>query len=269
MLDDGLISRLRDIAGARRLRTGSAHTERYRTGFRSGSGDAEAVVLPGTLLEQWRVLKACVEADRIVIMQAANTGLTEGSTPNGGYDRPVIIVNTLRLDKIHILRGGSEIVSHSGGTLHALERLLKPYGREPHSVIGSSCIGASIVGGVCNNSGGTLVQRGPAYTELSLYAQLHADGRLELVNHLGIDLGDTPEEILDRLECGAFSDQDIAEDAGRGSDDRYPEKVRDVDAPSPARFNADPDRLHESSGCAGKLGVCAVRLDTFPEELVD
>jgi D-lactate dehydrogenase len=40
-----------------------------------------AVVQPGTLVEQWRVLQACVEAGVIVIPQAANTGLTGGSTP--------------------------------------------------------------------------------------------------------------------------------------------------------------------------------------------
>lgn len=39
-------------------------------------------------------------------------------------------------------------------------------------MIGSSCIGASVIGGVCNNSGGSLVKRGPAYTEMALYAQL-------------------------------------------------------------------------------------------------
>jgi D-lactate dehydrogenase len=39
-------------------------------------------------------------------------------------------------------------------------------------VIGSSCIGASVIGGICNNSGGSLVQRGPAYTEMSLFARL-------------------------------------------------------------------------------------------------
>jgi D-lactate dehydrogenase len=37
------------------------------------------VVFPGTLLELWRVLSACVAADKIILMQAANTGLTEGS----------------------------------------------------------------------------------------------------------------------------------------------------------------------------------------------
>jgi D-lactate dehydrogenase len=135
-------------------------------------------------------------------MQAANTGLTEGSTPSGEYDRDIVIINTLRLNKLHVLGGGRQIVSHAGATLHALERLLKPLGRQPHSVIGSSCIGASIVGGGCNNSGGALLQRGPCYTELSLFAQLRDDGSLELVNHLGIKLGETPEESAAHVAFG-------------------------------------------------------------------
>ncbi len=62
---------------------------------------------------------------------------------------------------------------------------LAPHQREPRSVIGSSCIGASVLGGVCNNSGGALVRRGPAYTELALYAQVDELGELQLINHLG------------------------------------------------------------------------------------
>jgi D-lactate dehydrogenase len=42
--------------------------------------------------------------------------------------------------------------------------------------------------------------------------------------------------------------------------------VRDIDAPTAGRFNADPKLLHECSGSAGKLCVFAVRLDTFPAE---
>jgi len=33
---------------------------RYRTGNRFGTGKALAVVRPGSLVEQWRVLKSCV-----------------------------------------------------------------------------------------------------------------------------------------------------------------------------------------------------------------
>jgi D-lactate dehydrogenase len=266
MSTDPFIKNLKAIVGRRHVLTDPRQSERFRKGFRSGEGEALAVVVPGTLLQLWRVLEACVAADMIIIMQAANTGLTEGSTPSGSYDRDVVIISTLRLDKIHLLEGGKQVVSHAGGTLFTLEKLLKPLGRQPHSVIGSSCIGASIIGGVCNNSGGSLVQRGPVYTELSLFAQLRGDGSLVLVNHLGMRLGDTSEEILGRLDRGEFSNADIEPDAGKGSDNSYPARVRDVEADSPARFNADPDRLHEASGCAGKLAVFAVRLDTFPEQ---
>jgi len=264
-MDTGeFIDHLKRIVGRRNVLTGTDRTERYRKGFRTGEGDAEAVVIPTSLPQLWKVLQACVAANRIVIMQAANTGLTEGSTPSGSYDRNVIIISTLKLDRIHLIDGGRQIVSHAGGTLYKLERLLRPVGREPHSVLGSSCIGASIVGGICNNSGGALVHRGPAYTELSLYAQLHADGRLELVNRLGINLGQTPEEILERLERGDINEADIDRTAGAASDHGYEARVRDVEAQSPARFNADPDHLHGASGCGGKLAVFAVRLDTFP-----
>ena len=110
------------------------------------------------------------------------------------------------------------------------------------------------------------MRRGPAYTELSLYAQVDADGRLQLVNHLGIKLGATPEEILTRLEKGDYTPADIEHDTGLASDSRYAERVRDIDEPSAARFNADPTDLHEAAGSAGKLCVFAVRLDTFPAD---
>ena len=98
-------------------------------------------------------------------------------------------------------------------TLDQLEKTLKPIGREPHSVIGSSCIGASVIGGICNNSGGSLVRRGPAYTEMAVYAQVDAQRRLSLVNHLGIELGGTPEDVLARLD--GQGDRTVEPDRGR------------------------------------------------------
>ncbi len=264
MAGDGLLDDLRAVVGSRHVITNPRSMERFCKGYRSGSGPALAVVRPGTLLELWKVLQACVAADKIIIMQAANTGLTEGSTPNGHYDRDTVIVSTLRMDRIQLLRDGRQIVSFPGATLFALEKLLAPLDRQPHSVIGSSCIGASIIGGVCNNSGGSLIERGPSYTELSLYAQVTAEGRLELVNHLGIDLGDTPEEVLTRLEEGSYGEADIQDSNAKASDTEYHRRVREIDDPTPARFNADTRRLYEAAGCAGKLAVFAVRLDTYP-----
>lgn len=267
MDNQSLITTLKEIAGSRHVLTGDSNTERYRKGFRSGGGKALAVVFPQTLLQQWQLLKVCIAADKIVIMQAANTGLTEGSTPSGDdYDRDIVIFSTLKLDKIQLLDGGHQVIGFPGSTLYKLEKILKPYNREPHSVIGSSCIGASVVGGICNNSGGSLVKRGPAYTEMALYAQIDAQGELRLINHLGINLGETPEEILTRLEKGDYLETDIQHDQRLASDHDYASRVREVDADTPSRFNADERRLFEASGCAGKLAVFAVRLDTFPAE---
>ncbi len=260
-----LIASMRDVVGQAYLLTDQAKKQPYTKGFRFGAGEALAVVRPGTLVEIWRVLKLCVESDVAVIMQAANTGLTGGSTPDGkDYDRPLVIISTMRIDDIQLVDNGKQIVGLAGSTLFGLEETLAPYGREPHSVIGSSCIGASIVGGICNNSGGALVKRGPAYTELALFAQIDANGNLSLINNLGINLGSEPEEILSNLENKCYKETDVQHPDARASDNEYDERVRDVDSDTPSRFNNDGRRLHDASGCAGKLAVFAVRLDTFP-----
>lgn len=106
-----LLDQLQQIVGARYLLTSERQTERYRKGFRSGVGAALAVVFPSTLWQQWQLLQVCVAADIIVIMQAANTGLTEGSTPSGNdYDRPIVILNTLRLNQIQLLNDGKQVI---------------------------------------------------------------------------------------------------------------------------------------------------------------
>lgn len=263
MTDAELISDLKAICGARYVRSSARATQRFRKGFRSGQGAAVAVVQPGSLLQQWQVLQACVAADKIVIMQAANTGLTEGSTPKGGYDRGVVIINTVRLNAIHSLQGGKQVLSFPGATLFSLEKLLRPLGRTPHSVIGSSSIGATVVGGVCNNSGGALCERGPSYTQLALFAQIDADGELRLVNRLGLDLGERPEEILTRLEAGDYDTEAPTPEGRKACDTDYEAILRDVEADSPSRYNNDSRLLYDVSGSAGKLAVFAVRLDTF------
>lgn len=262
---DALIAELGRIVGPSHVLTAGRDTRAFTRGFRYGSGPVAAVVRPGSLVEQWRVLNAAIAAGRIVIFQAANTGLTGGSTPWGDdYDREIVLVSLRRLKGLHLIEGGRQVVCLPGATLDALEKALRPLGREPHSVIGSSCIGASVLGGVCNNSGGALIQRGPAYTEMTLYAEVRADGSVALVNHLGLALGNDPEEILARVERGDLPEPEPTE--AWASDRAYAAHVRDVEADTPARFNADPRRLREAAGCAGKLAVFAVRLDTFAAE---
>lgn len=267
MTTQQLISELTSIVGEKYIITDPSKNEEYRSGYRFGSGNALAVVRPATLIEFWKILNACVKANVIIINQAANTGLTGGSTPSGNdYDRDIVIINAMRIDGIQLINNAEQAVCLPGSTLNELENKLKPHGREPHSVIGSSCIGASVIGGICNNSGGALVQRGPAYTEMALFAQLNEKGELELKNHLGIELGTEPEEILTNLQERRYQRKDIQHNCGKGHDHSYCHHVRQVDEDSPARFNADPARHYEASGSAGKLAIFAVRLDTFPAE---
>ncbi|MEG3753398.1 D-lactate dehydrogenase [Psychromonas arctica] len=268
------IEKFQNVLSQEHVVTNQRRTEHYRSGWRSGKGTALAVLFPQTLIEYWHVLEICIAHNCIVIMQAAKTGLTEGSTPSGDdYDREVVVINTLAMNQLIMLGDGEQIVSFPGTTLHKLEKTLKPLSRSPHSVIGSSGLGATVVGGVANNSGGALVKRGPAYTELALFAQVNEKGELTLINHLGIDLGNSPEEILQNLENGQFDHAYVDPETNnnpftgtgkQASARNYQELLRDVDADTPSRYNADTSRLYEASGCAGKLAVFAVRLDSFP-----
>ncbi|MGB0155574.1 MAG: D-lactate dehydrogenase [Verrucomicrobiales bacterium] len=266
MSNPDIISSLKAVVGEKYVLTRESRTAYYRSGFRSGFGGAAAVVFPATLLEQWQVLQACVDANCAIIMQATKTGLTEGSCPSGfDYDREVVIINITRIKKIILLDGGKQVLAFPGATLHELEQVLKPLGRAPHSVIGSTTIGATIVGGIANNAGGALCKRGSSYTELSLFGQVDEDGNLNLVDHLGIkNLGDTPEEILARLEKGEIPVEDLEGFDKLASDRGYGDRIRNLDAEVPNRYNADPQRLFEVSGSAGKVAAFAVRVDTYP-----
>ena len=98
-----------DIVGEQHVLTGDKKTEYYRSGFRSGKGKALAMLFPGSLVEQWRVLQAAVKANCIIAMQAAKTGLTEGSTPSGeDYDREVVVINIMRINTLHVIDDGNK-----------------------------------------------------------------------------------------------------------------------------------------------------------------
>ncbi|MFC3217323.1 hypothetical protein [Comamonas sp. JC664] len=77
---EALLDQLRAAVGPAHVLTATS-TRRFRKGHRTGEGPVLAVVRPASLWEQWQVLEAAVAAGRIVIMQAANTGLTAGQRP--------------------------------------------------------------------------------------------------------------------------------------------------------------------------------------------
>ena len=266
MTGSEIIEQLKSVVGYKGVLSSKSKTAYYRSGFRSGFGGSVGVVFPKSLIELWETLKVCVDANCAIIMQATKTGLTEGSSPSGfDYDREVVIINITRIKKIILLDGGKQVIAFPGSTLHELEGELSSIKRAPHSVIGSTTIGATIVGGIANNAGGALCKRGSSYTELSLYARVNEEGNLELINHLGIEnLGETPEEIFENLEKGSFSKEDIQGMDKAASDREYQNRIRNIDAEIPNRYNADPNRLYEVSGSAGKVVAFAVRVDTYP-----
>ncbi len=255
-----------DLVGKRNFLINEKEKTPYITGWRTESGECEFVVLPNSLLNMWNVLKLCIENNKYILMQAANTSLTGGSTPYGKYNKGLVIINTTKLKTIIPIKKGNQVIAFPGSTLYDLEKKVKPYNRAPHSEIGSSCIGASVIGGVCNNSGGALIKRGPAYTELSLFASVNSKGELELQNKLGVNLGDSPEDILKNLDNQNFNDSNVKNSNSKASSTDYSSIIKDINANSPARYNADKNRLYDASGCSGKVAVFAVRLDTFEKE---
>jgi D-lactate dehydrogenase len=288
-----LLADLINLVGRKNVLTKPSQQQAYIHGMINDDAASQvlAAIVPDSLVALWRVINICAAADAIIIAQAANTGLTGGSTPFGDYDRPVVVISMQLLSGIHLVNNAKEAIALPAATLQQLESVLAPMNREPHSVLGSSCVGASVIGGICNSSGGMLVQRGPAYTEMALYARRSTSGTFELINHLGLALGDTPEEILNNLQSGQFSDlvpvdnqinTEIDVQIKSGFDNQedkhldnstvekrtcanhhYQNKVRDCDSATPARYNNDPSGLFEASGSAGKLIVFAVRVATF------
>jgi D-lactate dehydrogenase len=259
-----VVDELINVVGKKYVVTNRAKTLRFRKGYRSGKGEALAVILPKNLMEMWQVLNILHDHHIIIIMQAANTSLTEGSIPAPGYDRPAAIVNGMRIKALQLINHGEQVLAFPGTTLFHLENALKPLKREPHSVIGSSNLGASVIGGINNNSGGALIRRGPAYTELSLYVWIDEHDEMHLVNHLGIDLGETPEEIITNLQTRNFDIDQVPNTKHHGSMFGHEQVVRDIESDKPIRYNANPKELFEVSGASGHVAALAVRLDTFP-----
>src|SRR5690606_11087923 len=74
----------------------------------------------------------------------------------------------------------------------------------------------------------------------------------------------TPEEIFARLERGEIPAADVTDWDKPASDRTYAERIRNLTTDIPNRYNADPRRLFEVSGSAGKVAAFAVRVDTYP-----
>lgn len=112
------LQRLGEQVGNDSLITDEYQKNYYCKGFRYGRGEALAVVLPQTLAQLWQVLKICQEEGVIILMQAANTGVTGGSTPHGtDYDRPVVIISTRKIKGMKVIDDARQIIAFPGSSL--------------------------------------------------------------------------------------------------------------------------------------------------------
>ena len=122
-----LLTDLSAVVGATNVLTKPSQQQSYTQGAIASITDAvAAVVIPDSLVALWRVINLCAAADVIIIAQAANTGLTGGSTPYGEYDRAVVVISMQRLGGVHLLNDAAELVALPAASLQQLESQLAP-----------------------------------------------------------------------------------------------------------------------------------------------
>ena len=112
-MTSSLHNKIISIVGKKNFLISDKEKTPYTTGWRTKSGECEFVVLPNSLINMWAVLKLCIENNKYILMQAANTSLTGGSTPNGKYDKGLVIINTTKLKTIIPIKNGQSSTSFS------------------------------------------------------------------------------------------------------------------------------------------------------------
>jgi D-lactate dehydrogenase len=253
-----LVPKLESIVGASGVRCSV-----QLKGARIGLGEAFAVVSPATVEHALEALQACVDADVCVIPQGANTGLTGGSVPRApgtGLDRPTVVINMRQLSSIIPIDGGKRMVCLGGAGIYDVLSEAKALGRESHSVLGSIFLNPSTAAGVALGSGGTQTRKGPVYTERLLYAKVNGQGKVEVVDTLG--LKGQPAELYKKLESGSLTQSDVDEKCALpASQPKYAAQVCTLDK-HVSRFNAD---TAGPSACRseGKVMILASVHDTF------
>jgi D-lactate dehydrogenase (quinone) len=272
-----------------------SHNTKYLKGARLGRGSALAIVSPTSLQDAVKVLQLIVDAGCVCIPQGQNTGLTGGSVPRDGYDRPSVILSMRNLDTMFPIDNGERVVCLAGAGIASLANNLPQWGfpnRESHSTLGSTFLNPTTAAGVAFGSGGTQLRKGPAYTDRALYAKVFQDkwGKniVEIVNTLGID-GIEDTDFVDKSVGSAIEQLDIyAHDVKTGytrpmasssnskqgkamaSAREYPDHVckcnHNEEGNAVARSNSDTKGI-ECNRSEGKVLILATVHDTFPKAI--
>jgi FAD/FMN-containing dehydrogenase len=160
--DSQLLARLEAIVGARNLVTDPQVRSTYESDWTGRwSGEALAVVRPGSTAEVRKVILACEGTDVALVTQGGNTGLVGGSIP--APDRPSIILSTTRLDHLEDPDPSTgQIRVGAGVTLAALQARAREHGWDAGLDLGAR--DSATIGGLaaCNAGGMRAIRYGTA-----------------------------------------------------------------------------------------------------------
>ncbi|MGG4604867.1 FAD-binding oxidoreductase [Paenalcaligenes sp. Me131] len=171
------LASLRSLLGADNVLTGEAMAP-FLTDWRERySGEAEAVVRPGSTEEVAKVVLWCREHGLSIVPQGGNTGLCGGATPD--HRGRQIVLSLSRLNRIrHVDTDNDTMIVEAGCILQNVQDAAEQAGRLfPLSLAaeGSCTIG----GNLATNAGGTQVLRYGNTRELCLGLEVVcADGQI-------------------------------------------------------------------------------------------
>lgn len=157
-IDSGILDRLVAIVGAERVASSPEAKAPFLTDWRGRyTGDALAVVHPGSTEEVAAVLAVCAQQGVSVVPQGGNTGLCGGATPLPGSRS--IVINVSRLNRVRALDAANNtLIAEAGCTLVAIQEAAVGIDRLfPLSLAAEgSC---EIGGNLSTNAGGVQVLR--------------------------------------------------------------------------------------------------------------
>lgn len=159
----------------------------YETAYGGrASGEAVAVVRPGTVEAVAAILSICRAHGTGIVPQGGNTGLVEASIPRPGEGQ--VLLSTKRLDQMGAPDLGGEIEVGAGVTLANLQARAREFGWDAGLDIGSRD-SATIGGLVSTNGGGArAIRYGTARARVSGLEAVLADGSVvRFMRHLGKD----------------------------------------------------------------------------------
>jgi FAD/FMN-containing dehydrogenase len=160
--DSQLLARIAAIVGERNLVTDPEVRSTYESDWTGRwSGEALAVVRPGSTAEVRKVILVCEGTPVALVTQGGNTGLVAGSIP--GPDRPSVVLSTTRLDHLGDPDPSTgQIRVGAGVALAALQARARAHGWDAGLDLGAR--DSATIGGLvaCNAGGMRAIRYGTA-----------------------------------------------------------------------------------------------------------